>query len=341
MATKRKDGRLMQSITDDRTGKRVYFYGKTKAELNRQILAYRETAASGRPFSTVANEWWKKEEPRLAVQSIKVYLPALRRAIAFFGSRCLSEITHQDIALYLKDLADAGFAAKTVSNHRIVVNKVFTYAIASDGLTHNPCASVPVPKGLAKVKRDAASKEDENIVLTSPDKWIYPYIAILTGMRKGEILALQWRDVDFDRDLIRVTKSVAHKGDTPFIKEPKTSAGCRVVPLLPALREELWARKGRQDHFIVSDDGTKPLTKRRYATLMKHYKQDTGFTATAHRLRHSFATLAFEENVPAKSLQEILGHKQLSTTMDTYTDFREKALRDAAEAMKTIGTKKP
>jgi integrase/recombinase XerD len=95
------------------------------------------------------------------------------------------------------------------------------------------------------------------------------------------------------------------------------------------------------DHYVVSDDGKTPLHHRRYQTLYKHFADATGITCTAHQLRHSFATTAFESGVDAKAVQEIIGHKQLSTTMDLYTDFRKKALQIAADKLNKSTTKTP
>jgi site-specific recombinase XerD len=101
--------------------------------------------------------------------------------------------------------------------------------------------------------------------------------------------------------------------------------------MLKKLRERLLACENRiPDHYIISDDGETPLTNKRYASLYKRFRLETGVTCTAHQLRHSFATKAYEGDVPAKSLQHIIGHKQISTTLDMYTDFRKKSLDDAA-----------
>jgi integrase len=162
-------------------------------------------------------------------------------------------------------------------------------------------------------------------------------MALMTGMRKGEILALQWKDIDFETDTIRVTKSVSHSGDRPSIKQPKTEAGNRVVPLLAPLKDKLQTvPKHKQTDYIISDNGKEPLSNSRYCTLMSHYQKETGVTCTAHQLRHSFATIAFEADLDPKTVQEILGHKQLSTTMDIYTSFREKALKSAAQKLNNI-----
>lgn len=331
MPTKRKDGRLVQTITDN--GKKIYFYGATKAEINRKILAYREKGSVSRTFREAADDWWRDAKQQLASQSLKPYKPALERAIEEFGDIHLSDITPKEISRYINRIADMGYAQKTVATHRIVVNRILEQAVVNGDIQMNPCSSVKLPKGLAKAKRSAASKSDEQIILETPDVWLFPFVALLTGMRRGEILALQWKDIDFDRDLILVTKSVQHIGDIPSIKEPKTKAGRRVIPLLPKLKEELLKHKGKPTEYIISDDGKTPLRSMRFTRLMKAYRKKTGVSSSAHQLRHSFATIAFEADVPPKSLQEILGHKQLSTTMDIYTEFREDSLRSAADLL--------
>lgn len=332
MPTKRKDGRLVQTITDK--GKKIYFYGANKAELNRKILEYREKRSESRAFRDVANEWWAEAKRQLATQSLKPYKPALGRAIDEFGDCRLADITPKDILRYLNRLSDIGFAQKTVATHRIVVNRILEYAVVNGDIQMNPCNAVKLPKGLVKGKRSAALKSDEQIILETADVWLFPFIALLTGMRRGEILALQWKDIDFDRDRISVTKSIQYEGDIPSVKEPKTKAGVRVVPLLPKLKEALLTRRGKPSEYIISDDdGKTPLRNMRFTRLMKAYRKETGVTASAHQLRHSFATIAFEADVPLKSLQEILGHKQLSTTMDIYTEFREDSLRSAADLL--------
>ena len=73
--------------------------------------------------------------------------------------------------------------------------------------------------------------------------------------------------------------------------------------------------------------------RRRMKILYNKFREQTGVSCTAHQLRHSFATIAFECGVPVKSVQEILGHKQLSTTMDIYTDFRKKSLDEATNLL--------
>ena len=332
-STARADGRLCKAIVDPRTHKRVYFYGKTEREINKKIMLYTQKAQIGRSFSEIADEWWEEAEPKLALQSVRSYKLAMSRAVTFFNDTPAKDIIAKDIQKYLNNLATQGYSLKVVSNHRMVVNRILDYAVMEGDIDMNPCASVKTPTALPKSTREAASRSHEQINKDNSDLWLFPFFALMTGMRKGEILALTWKDIDFDRNYIHVTKSVAHDGDRPIVKTPKTEAGNRIVPLLLPLRNELIKHIGKPDEYIISDDGKTPLTNRRFITLYDHYRKATGITATAHQLRHSFATIAFEADLDPKSVQEILGHKQLSTTMDIYTQFREKKLSAAADLL--------
>ena len=337
---KRPDGRYVKVITDPKTHKRISFYGKSPREVNKKILEYQCTAERGRTFEEVAAHWWAEAEPRLAPQSLSAYRPALKRAVKEFGDTPIKNITPLDIDRYMRTLAAEELALKTISNRRIVLNKVFNYAILLGDIRFNPCNAVDLPSGLSKERRAAASDTDEQKIKSTDDPWLFPQIAIYSGLRKGEILALKWSDIDFTDDLIRVTKSVAHEGDRPYVKLPKTEAGIRMVPLLAPLRAKLLRAKGRQNDYIISDTGNTPLTKRRFETLYKHYKQKVGITATAHQLRHSFATVAIENGVDMKSVSEILGHKQISTTLDIYTDFRKAAIERSRTALNNAFSKR-
>lgn len=333
-SSKRADGRLVKTLTDPRTGKRVYFYGKTEREINRKIMEYSRKVENGRTFKEISDEWWEDASPTLAHQSQKSYKAAKKRAEGYFDTVPLKDIKPRDITAFLRLLASQSYAQKTIANQRLVINLICEYALQEGDIEFNPCASAKAPKDTKKTSRSAASTSDEEIIKKSSDVWLFPYIAIMTGMRKGEILALQWKDIDFENDIIHVTKSVYHEGDRPRIKAPKTETGNRIVPLLGALKQKLLSVKKRPpEHYIISDTGEQPLSSRRYTTEYNRFQKETGVTCTAHQLRHSFATIAFECGVPVKSVQEILGHKQLSTTMDLYTDFRKKSFDDAASSL--------
>lgn len=334
-ATTRADGRVVKTVTDPRTGKRLYFYGKTEREVTKKILLFKESAETGRTFAEVADEWWTDALDRIAYQTRGGYKPALERALEEFGETPIKDITPADIARFLDSLKPK-FASKTISTQRMIIRLIMEVAIMKKDITVNPCTSVKAPKTVRNIMH-AATTDEESIIKANTDEWLFPFFALMSGMRKGEILALQWRDIDFDANIIHVTKSVYNVSNTPLIKEPKTEAGCRVVPLLKALKDRLLRipRTERiSDAYIFSADGGKtPLSHMKFDSLYKSYCKKTGLKSTPHQLRHSFATVAFECGVSVKSVQEILGHRQLSTTMDIYTDFRKKSVEEAANIL--------
>lgn len=332
--TTRKDGYLVKSFADERTGKRVYIYAKTERELDKKVFEYLGREKKGRFFEAVADEWWDRKEPKLALQSKRTYRQAKDRAVASFGQIPVKEITPRDISVFLRNFAEEGYSMRTASNQRMVLSSIFSHAIREGDIQYNPVDHIPIPEGLPKKKRNAATPKEEDIIKRSSDVWLFPSIALYTGMRKGEILALQWQDIDFDENYISITKSVSHNGDRPEIKKPKTEAGTRTVPLLAPLKEILLkVQKREPEHYVISDDGKKPLTNRRYITLYDHYRKETGIKSTAHQIRHSFATIAFENHIQPKTVQGLLGHRQLSTTMDIYTDLRRSSIEQARDSL--------
>ena len=329
---RRSDGRYQKVIVDSRTGKKVFFYGKTEKELNQKILAYTGEQAKGALFSDVAKAWWEEAEPSLSYQSRQSYSVALKRAQEEFKNVSIIDIKPKDILYYINKLVNKGYAQKTISNHKMVVNRIFEYAVLNNYTEFNPCASVKLPKNLQKSKRSAASPEEEKIILKSADEWLFPFIALMTGARKGEILALQYKDIDFNANTIKISKSIYYEGNNPKLKPPKNGKN-RTVPLLDPLREKLLERKFNQKDFIISDEEGKPISKKAFRWRYAQFQKKTGVSCTAHQIRHSYATTAFECDISPKAVQEILGHKQLSTTMDIYTDFRKKAFDEAASKL--------
>ena len=150
---------------------------------------------------------------------------------------------------------------------------------------------------------------------------MFAYWILYTGLRRGELLALTWDDVDFENNFIRVNKSLYYENGQPKIKEPKTEKGIRLVPLMSALRNKL---QPPFDGGIVFPDTTGGYIKEMpFQKRWKRYCAKSGVSCTPHELRHAYATMLFDNNIDPKDAQDILGHAQLSTTQDVYTHIRE------------------
>lgn len=330
-STQRNDGRLCRTITDPKTKKRVFFYGATERELNKKVLAYTTQIEKGRTFGDLADEWWEETCESLAYQTVRGYRSSYERAKEEFGDRYINQIQSKEISLFFKEMAAQDYAQKTIANQRIVLNQIFNYAIVEDEIDINPCTSVKLPRGCKKTVREAASSSDEQKILDSDHEWLFPLFALLTGLRKGEILALRWEDIDFDNNTITINKSIEYKGNVPSVKTPKTESGTRIVPLLQMLSNRL--KRGEKGYIFSEDGGKSPYRKKRYDLLWRDYCRDVGISCTAHQLRHSYATIAVEEDVNPKDLQNALGHADITTTMNIYAEARKKSVEKVAEKL--------
>lgn len=328
---RRKDGRYCKSITDEKTGKRIFFYGTSEREVNRKIYDYEQRAERGRTFKEVADEWWKLETVNLSPSTIKGYGLALNKVVAYFGERFIAEIKTADITRFFHVLKRDGYAKKTVKNHKIIVNRIFHFAVVEGDIQYNVAREAELPRGLPETKRHPATPEEELIIRNTEDVWLLPFMALFTGMRKGELLGLRWGDIDMERRLINVCRSVWYDSTRPQIKEPKTEAGKRKIPILNLLYDELVKmeiEKKPPHHYVFG--GEKPMSEKAYRYAYAKFQKATSVKATVQQLRKSYATLAVGANVPADVLRVIFGHADISTTLNIYAEVRDERINDAA-----------
>jgi integrase len=331
MPKRREDGRICKTMTDPRTGKRVYFYGATEREVNRKIMEYQSKVEDGRTFKEVADEWWEETRKEISPNTVRGYRVAYQRAVEKFGDDPIKQITSRDVSVYIKAFAAKGHAKKTVANHLLVVSLIFKHGFGEGDVDSNPSRGIEFPKNLKTEKRSSATMKEESIIKGNRDDWLLPYFVIYTGLRLGEALALTGADINLEERTICVSKSVYWDGGTAKIKQPKTEASVRTVPILAPLEDVLPQVADDEYLFPSARDSRKPMSIRLFNERYNAYRARNGIKCTIHQLRHSFATMLYECGVDAKTAQHLLGHAQISTTMDIYTDFRKERASDIAD----------
>lgn len=277
----------------------------------------------------------------------------LSRHLADLAPRRVQAITPSDVAALLRDLR-ARYAPWTcVAVYRLLAG---TFALAQrrgiiarsplDGLAPT---ERPRQRNARPVARLDADELERLVAAATSERWRAALaLAAYAGLRLGEVRALRWGDVDFAAATVTVTRSLLPDGRP---KPPKTAAGERVVPILPALRRPLreWRLRtsySRPDDLVIASATGGPVTERTLARALAAAKRAAGLDATGerlswHALRHSYASLlASSLDVPPTTLAELIGHADAGFTLRAYArDPRPTAeiVRDVLDRARRAG----
>ena len=331
---KRSDGRWQEKITLPGMKKPKYFYGKTQKEVKQKMVAWTEEKEKGKLFSSCLDAWMEDHEKMCAYNTMKAYHAPLNRLREQFGDREVNDITADEVNAYVRKLANRGYAQRTVVIEFACLNMIFDNAIVNGYASVNPCGPVKLPSGMPKAKREMPTEEQIEAVKNGVHApfGLFPYMLLYTGMRKGELLALRWEDIDFEAGLIEVSKSVYHVGNNPQIKAPKTEAGKRSVILLDALREVL-TEPGTGYIF----GGERPLKDYEFRVKWAEWSKAVGLhkgglnaEITPHQLRHAYATILYDAGVGDADAMHLMGHSSIKVTREVYTHIRKERMEQTA-----------
>lgn len=343
MFTLRSDGRYQGYWHElDREGnpkgKRHAICDRDPERLYRRILEKESAEPSVPTFKSASDAWSEKHWERVGAKTAETYKAPLRRLQENFAGEKLEDVSAQEIQAFLAELGKQGFSRRSVQMHRDILNMVFNDAIVSGLLSFNPCTAVSLPRNLPVKKRELPDDAAISAVKAGADQpfGLFALICLYAGLRRGEALALRYEDIDRERRLISVSRSVEFIGNNAHFKSPKTEAGVRVVPLLDPLAVTLPA-SGSGLIFCREDGG--PLTKTQYRKRWLRYCEAIGFQITAHQLRHGYATILFEAGIPDKDAQELLGHSSIAVTRDVYTHIRSAHREETAQKLNDFAIK--
>ena len=265
-----------------------------------------------------------------------------RGVVKSLGHKKLDKLSTRDVQGYVTELRDAGLSPKTIKNHVYMLRSIISKAMTCNWMErkYNICDSVVLPKSSPK-KIDSLTMEEVQQLFKVVDQEenfllkLQVYIAVLTGARRSEICALTIDDIDFKEKMITIDKArVQSKGGT-VLKDTKTKSSVRKVPMPNKLcvimheavrRYKLNKFKYGQEfvdsRYIFShEDGTpegvNTITSRHY----RFYKRHEGELRyiNFHGYRHTYASIAIASGqTDIKTVQEILGHSNVGTTLDLY-----------------------
>ena len=237
--------------------------------------------------------------------AIRSYEGSLRnRVLPELGAAKLSAITRVD----LQDLADRmlgeGLDPSTIRNTLMPVRAIYRRALTRGEVAVNPTTGLELPAVRGRRDRVADPEEARQLIGALPpdDRAIWA-TALYAGLRRGELMALRWEDVDLDGRRIRVARSWDVK-EAAFVA-PKSAAGARSVPMLAVLRTHLLEhrlRTGRSDGFLFGADGTAPFSYSPLVARARRAWRDAGLTPIGlHECRHTFAALLIAAGVTPKA----------------------------------------
>ena len=267
----------------------------------------------------------------------------LHRHLDHLKRRRVQDVTATDVARRLRELRDTYSPWTCVAVYRILAG-TFALALRRGIVTRSPMdglapAERPKQRNAKRVAVLDADTLSRLVAAGTSKRWRAALgLAAYAGLRLGEIRALTWADVDRKAGTIAVRRSLLPDG-TP--KDPKTAAGTRTVPMLPALRRLLldWQiaapRKRPHDLVIGTADGN-PVAERNLRRALDDAKEAAGLDATEdrlswHSLRHSFASLlATDLELPATTLARLTGHADAGFTLRVYA-------RDGRDAAAVVG----
>ena len=331
----------MKAEKDKKTGKWLIQYrytdwqGKRRKSTKRGFATKREAEEWLRNFLITQKadfdmkfeDFWKiycaDMETRLREHTMrtKKYIVELK-ILPYFGNKRVNDITAADIRQWQNELIKMGYSPtylKTINNQ---LSAIFNYAVRYYDLKSNPCAKAGSMGKSKAEEMDFWTGEEFRKFIDSVMNKRLSYMAFMilywTGMRLGELLALNPKDVDLEKRTISITKSYQRLGKKDVITPPKTSKSKRVITIPEFLAADI---KDYMDSLydLQENDRLFPITKYYLEHEMQRGIKESGVKRIrVHDLRHSHASMLIELGFSPLEIANRLGHEKVETTLNTY-----------------------
>lgn len=355
--SQRKDGTWTARVYCGKSADGKYkikcIYGKTEKEVKKKLKEFKEELIKfdnvNLPRLTVSdiiNDWLKTKRYEVKPSSFdRIERTVNNLILPRIGFAQASSLAPNHIQQLLNDLADDGYSYSAIKKAYEALNAPFKIAVIRDQLRKNPCETVSVPKNtIDKEDGEVEFYNEEQVALItkgaleqySNGEYVYKHgrgliILLNTGMRIGELLALKWSNVDFDKKIIRVMESRGtvidrnRKEDDKKYKEmdssTKTKSGSRIIPMNKKAEEALLYFKSLKykSPYVMANGDNSVIPYKNLQKALKHILEKNNINfGSLHALRHTFATRLFKRGVEVKVVSELLGHSSVKITYDTY-----------------------
>lgn len=360
-------GYRVEGPPDPATGKRRQHWKqgfRTKREAEDALKAFIAESQKGplvdRSKATLGeylDEWVELQADRLRPSTLHSYRVVIARINATARRVKLQALTPLEIEKLYKALGESGgrdgrgLAPKTVKNTHVVLRKALADAERLGLVARNAAGAARAPTIVRREHRTWSSEELREFLNALKGERLRPAFVLLgtTGMRRGEVLGLRWRDVDFDGSELSVANTLTTAGFQSVVAgPPKTAKSRRQIFLdrktLEVLREH--RRLQREERiaagpawntdtdYVFTDELGNPLHPDRFSVLFRRYVLAAGVPQIRlHDLRHSYATLALKAGLHPKVVSERLGHAAVGITLDLYSHVTRSIAREAADAV--------
>ncbi len=290
----------------------------------------------------VRRHWVPTMLPTFRPSTAEIYEVNLNKHIVpHFGEMRLCNLSTADVQAFVIEKAEVGLSWNTVNHLRNLVSRVLSTALDWKFVSANAARGVRMPpKQLSRPRRIITASQAQALLneLHEPARTMVS-VCIFTGVRAGELFAMRWRHVDFERGVLRVRESV-YKGQ---YGPPKTRNSVRDLPLANIVATALFDHRKRTKQ-VGSDDLVFPslvgtaLARNNVLRRIIYPACDRAKIPRVgwHSLRHLHATLLSEAGEPLKVAQAQLGHADLQTTLGVYTHVMPDSQRKAVERVESL-----
>ena len=335
-------------------------------ELKRQSVLFEEACMKGFQskavkFETFCEEWFEDyAKTNLRNTTYERLLQLRGRIYPVIGHLRMDKITPRQIQTFVNSLSKEGanertgkpLAPKTIRHNLSLISDVFSYAVKMGVVAENPCSKVTIPKGEVKEKQIYTPAEVERFLTLLNDEPLkyrtFFYLMIYSGFRRGEMLGLEWKDVDFENNIISVRRTsnyTAKKG--VYTDTTKTKRSQRTLKFPQFIMDMLKEYKEQQDaealrlgdrwvetdRLYVKWDGRPMQNGTPYFWLGEFCeKHDLPFYGL-HSFRHLFCSLLVNQGVDIVTVSGALGHSCVSTTSNVYCHMFQEAQAKVSDAV--------